>query len=163
MSQTLIIDTESDAGAWLRAAKDAGIEIQEYRPRTSLKADSLSGLEGWPPAGTSDDGQAEKHRPLRMASNQAFSFDASGLGLRAGGSDGFGGVKRRTQKQNDATMRNWGIRSLRGFYGLSYQLEIERGERVRAIVDEELAARGAETEAARRDRQNSELMETANA
>lgn len=54
---------------------------------------------------------------------------------------------RPTEKQNAARIRNWGIRSLRAFYALSHNLSRERGDRVRAIIDEELAERGANTHA----------------
>lgn len=64
----------------------------------------------------------------------------------------------RTDAQHKATKRNWGIRCLRAFYRLSYQLSPERGEIIRRVVDEELASRGAETEQQRRERHNSELL-----
>jgi|HubBroStandDraft_1064217.scaffolds.fasta_scaffold306001_2 hypothetical protein len=45
-------------------------------------------------------------------------------------------------------MRNWGIRNLRALYALSYQISGERGAAIRALIDEELVARGALTDAA---------------
>lgn len=65
----------------------------------------------------------------------------------------------RTDAQRIATKRNWGIRCLRAFYRLSYQLSPGRGEAVRKIVDDELAERGAETERQRSERHNAEIME----
>jgi hypothetical protein len=52
-------------------------------------------------------------------------------------------IKRPTEKQTAARMRNWGIRSLRAFYAQCHILAPERREKVCAIIDEELAARGA--------------------
>lgn len=54
----------------------------------------------------------------------------------------------RTDAQNRATMRNWGIRQLRALYGQTHMLSRERGDQVRAIIDDELAARGAKTSSA---------------
>lgn len=56
----------------------------------------------------------------------------------------------RTEAQHAATMRNWGIRQLRALYAQCHMLAAPRRDAAWAIIDEELAARGAETEAARR-------------
>jgi hypothetical protein len=53
-------------------------------------------------------------------------------------------------------MRNWGIRQLRALHAQCHMLSGERRDRAWAAIDEELAARGAETEAARRLRLNEE-------
>ena len=46
-------------------------------------------------------------------------------------------------------MRNWGIRNLRALYALSFQITGKRGFVIRALIDDELAARGALTTAER--------------
>lgn len=58
--------------------------------------------------------------------------------------------KRPTPAQDAARMRNWGIRSLRALYALAYQLNEPRRAQVQSLIDEELAARGAERQSARR-------------
>jgi hypothetical protein len=40
-------------------------------------------------------------------------------------------------------MRNWGIRNLRALYALSLAIRGERGDAIRLLIDDELAARGA--------------------
>lgn len=62
-----------------------------------------------------------------------------------------------SEKQRAARERNWRIRRLRGFSANAALLRPDRAETVRAIVDEELAEVGAETEAARRERWRKEL------
>jgi hypothetical protein len=52
-------------------------------------------------------------------------------------------------KADAARTRNWGIRNLRALYALSYQVQGERGAGIRALIDDELVARGALTTAQR--------------
>ena len=55
--------------------------------------------------------------------------------------------RRPTKAQDKARMRNWGIRNLRAFRALAYQLTGSRRTAVFDIIDEELIARGAKTHA----------------
>jgi len=50
-----------------------------------------------------------------------------------------------TPAQTVARMRNWSIRNLRALYALSYQIQGSRGATIRALIDEELASKGAMT------------------
>jgi hypothetical protein len=50
-----------------------------------------------------------------------------------------------TPAQEASRTRNWGIRNLRALYALSYQVAGARGDAIRALIDEECAARGART------------------
>lgn len=56
-------------------------------------------------------------------------------------------TKPRTEAQDRAVTRNWGIRNLRALYALTYQIGGDRGFMIRALIDEELVARGALTTA----------------
>lgn len=52
----------------------------------------------------------------------------------------------RSQAQENAAMRNWGIRQLRALQAQARVLSPARSAQVRALIDEELVSRGADTE-----------------
>lgn len=66
--------------------------------------------------------------------------------------------RRPSEAQQAATMRNWGIRQLRALYGLTGSLSADRRRQVQAIIDEELADRGAEPEGERQRRARAEAQ-----
>lgn len=65
-------------------------------------------------------------------------------------------AKPRTDAQQAATMRNWGIRQLRALYAMSHMLTGPRRQVMQRLIDAELEERGAETEMARKDRHEAE-------
>lgn len=65
-------------------------------------------------------------------------------------------MNARSEAQQAATQRNWGIRQLRMLHAQARMLTGGRCQRAWMIIDEELAVRGAETEAARTVRRRAE-------
>lgn len=61
-------------------------------------------------------------------------------------------MKPRTEAQDRAVTRNWGIRNLRALYALAGQLSPSRRRAVQALIDEELRERGAQSEYERETR-----------
>jgi len=54
-------------------------------------------------------------------------------------------VSAPTPAQTAARKRNWSIRNLRALYALTFSIQGPRGASIRALIDEELAAKGAMT------------------